>query len=266
MRVVILAGGRGTRLQEETRSRPKPMVEIGDKPILWHIMKHYAHHDLREFVIALGYLGEYIKEYFLNWYHLSGDLTIDLGGAKVRRQARQLEDWMVHLVETGTDTLTGGRIKRLEPWLRGGTFMATYGDGVCDIDLHRLLAFHRAHGRLATVTAVHPPARFGRLEMDGDVVVSFAEKPVAGEGWINGGYFVFEPGVFDYMDGDFCSLEGDVLERLTADRQLTAFRHQSFWQCMDTLREKHYLERLWQEGAPWKVWETPARPASRKAA
>ncbi len=256
MNVVILAGGVGTRLAEETEIKPKPMLEIGGRPILWHIMKHYAHYGFKEFFIALGYKGEVIKRYFWDYYNLSGSMTIDLTHGKVEMHNKEHEDWVVHLMETGQDTYTGGRVKRLESWLRNGTFMVTYGDGVCDIDLQDLLSFHRRHGRIATVTAVRPPARFGGLIFDGDLVADFTEKPQIGEGWINGGFLVFEPGIFNYLEGDRSSLEADALERLAADRQLAAYRHGLFWQCMDTLRDKRLLESLWQEGrAPWKVWE-----------
>ena len=257
MRVVILAGGLGTRLQEETVVRPKPMVEIGERPILWHIMRLYAHHGFREFCLALGYKGEFIKRYFLDYYDLSGHLTVDFTGGGVLRDQREWEDWKVHLIDTGRDTMTGGRVLRLKPWLQEETFMVTYGDGVADIDLQALLAFHKSHGKLATVTAVRPPARFGGLIFDGDLVARFTEKPQAGEGWINGGFLVLEPGVFDYLApvGDGASLEVAGLERLAADHQLAAYRHDGFWQCMDTLRDKNYLESLWQQGrAPWKLW------------
>ena len=256
MKVVILAGGLGTRLAEETAVKPKPMVEIGGRPILWHIMKHYAHYGCKEFFIALGYKGEEIKRYFLDYYTLSSSMTINLSNGDVQVHNKGCEDWTVHLADTGLHTLTGGRVKRLEPWLKEETFMVTYGDGVSDIDLHDLLHFHRSHGRLATVTAVRPPARFGGLIFDGDLVAEFTEKPQIGEGWINGGFLVFEPGVFDYLEGDNTSLEADTLERLAADGQLAAYRHDRFWQCMDTLRDVRLLESLWQDGnAPWKVWE-----------
>jgi glucose-1-phosphate cytidylyltransferase len=255
MNVVILAGGLGTRLAEETEVRPKPMVEIGERPILWHIMKHYAHHGFREFFIALGYKGEAIKRYFRDYYSLYGSMTIDFATGRVENHTKEYEDWCVHLMDTGQETYTGGRVKRLEPWLNRETFMVTYGDGVSDIDLSDLLNFHRAQGRIATVTAVRPPARFGGLVFDGDLVASFTEKPQAGEGWINGGFLVLEPAIFDYLEGDSSSLEADALERLAADRQLAAYRHDRFWQCMDTLRDKRLLETLWQERrAPWKTW------------
>lgn len=256
MKVVILAGGLGTRLAEETEVKPKPMVEIGGRPILWHIMKHYAHCGFKEFFIALGYKGEVIKHYFLDYYMLNGSMTISLRNGDVQVYSRRCEDWIVHLMDTGLHTLTGGRVKRLEPWLKDETFMVTYGDGVSDIDLQDLLCFHRCHGRLATVTAVRPSARFGGLIFDGDFVAEFTEKPQIGEGWINGGFLVFEPGVFDYLEGDNTILEVDALERLAADGQLAAYRHDGFWQCMDHLRDVRLLERLWQSGKPpWKVWK-----------
>jgi glucose-1-phosphate cytidylyltransferase len=256
MKVVILAGGFGTRLAEETDRIPKPMVEIGGRPILWHIMKHYAHYGFKEFFIALGYKGEVIKRYFLDYYALNGSLTINLATGEVQEHNKECEDWIVHLMDTGLETLTGGRIKRLEPWLRDGTFMVTYGDGVSDVDLRDLLRFHRSHGRLATVTAVRPPARFGGIIFNGDLVAKFTEKPQIGEGWINGGFMVLEPGVFAYLEGDNTSLEADVLERLAADGQLAAYRHEGFWQCMDTLRDVRLLESLWRSGKPpWKVWD-----------
>jgi glucose-1-phosphate cytidylyltransferase len=254
-KVVLLAGGYGTRLAEETEIKPKPMVEIGGMPILWHIMKHYNHYGFKEFHIALGYKGEVIKRFFLDYYNLSGSLTINLANGSLLAHQKGCEDWIVHLHDTGIGTNTGGRIKRLEPYLHGGTFMTTYGDGVADIDLGRLLEFHHSHERIATVTAVRPPARFGGLVFEGDRVARFTEKPQAGEGWINGGFLVFSPGVFDYLDGDQSGLEAHALERLAADGQLMAYRHDSFWQCMDTLRDKALLQRLWDEGrAPWRVW------------
>jgi glucose-1-phosphate cytidylyltransferase len=255
MRVVILAGGLGTRLQEETTVKPKPMVEIGGRPILWHIMKHYAHYGFNEFLIALGYKGDCIKRHFLDHYALNGSLTIDLATGKVDAHAKECENWLVHLIETGVDANTGGRVRRLRRWLDAGTFMVTYGDGVCDVDLNALLRFHQASGRVATVTAVRPPARYGGLLFEGDLVSRFTEKPQAGEGWINGGFLVCEPRIFDYLDGDTSSLEIALLERLAEEGQLAAYRHDRFWQCMDTLRDKRQLEALWEQGtAPWKVW------------
>ncbi|MDQ2809163.1 MAG: glucose-1-phosphate cytidylyltransferase [Chloroflexota bacterium] len=255
MKTVILAGGLGTRLAEETEVKPKPMVEIGGRPILWHILQHYAHYGYKEFFLALGYRGEVIKRYFADYYSLNGSLTVNIRRGTVQVHEREVEDWVVHLMDTGQDTQTGGRVKRLQSWLQDGTFMVTYGDGVCNVNLTDLLRFHRAHGRIATVTAVRPPARFGGLVFEGDLVTEFTEKPQIGEGWINGGFMVCEPGLFDYLEGDQSSLEADALEQLALDRQLAAYRHEDFWQCMDTLRDKRLLETLWHENrAPWKVW------------
>ncbi|MDX6574878.1 MAG: glucose-phosphate cytidylyltransferase [Blastocatellia bacterium] len=256
MKVAILAGGLGSRLAEETELKPKPMVEIGGRPILWHIMKHYGSYGFREFFIALGYKGEEVKRYFLDYHNLSGSMSVHLATGKIETRSRECEDWLIHLMDTGMDTHTGGRVKRLEPWLKDDTFMVTYGDGVGNINLDDLIKFHRSHGRVATVTAVRPPARFGGLEFDGDVVVSFTEKPQIGEGWINGGFMVFEPAVFSYLEDDHSSLEADAMERLAADNQLVAYRHGNFWQCMDTMRDMRLLQSLWTSGnAPWKVWD-----------
>jgi glucose-1-phosphate cytidylyltransferase len=258
MKVAILAGGVGTRLVEETEVKPKPMVEIGSRPILWHIMKHYAHYGHKEFYIALGYKGEAIKRYMVDYCSLSSDLTVDMSSGEVRshRNGHGTHDWTVHLIDTGDSTLTGGRIKRLAPYIGKETFMLTWGDGVSDVNLDELLAFHRSHGKLATVTAVRPPARFGRLELKGNAVTDSSEKPQLAEGWINGAFFVLEPQVFDYIEGDMTQWEREPLERLSASGQLMAFFHNSFWQCMDTLRDKRLLENLWQSGnAPWKIWE-----------
>ncbi|HEX6728969.1 MAG TPA: glucose-1-phosphate cytidylyltransferase [Pyrinomonadaceae bacterium] len=254
---MILAGGLGTRLAEETEVRPKPMIEVGGHPVLWHIMKHYAHYGFKEFFIALGYKGEGIKRYFMDYYSLNGSITIDLASGEVKTDDRECEDWIVHLKNTGLKANTGGRVRRLQPWLREETFMVTYGDGVANIDLQALLEFHRSHGKVATVTAVRPPARFGGLLFDDKgTVTDFTEKPQIGEGWINGGFLVFEPEVFSYLDGDESTLEVDALERLAADQQLAAYRHRDFWQCMDTMRDKNLLESLWRSGnPPWKVWE-----------
>ncbi len=257
MRVVILAGGLGTRLAEETCVRPKPMVELGGRPMLWHIMQLYAYHALREFYVALGYKGDDIKRYFLDYHHAHthGTLSVDLATGRVKTDPKEVESWRVHLVDTGHGTNTGGRVRRLREWLERETVMVTYGDGVSDIDIGGLLAFHRAQGRIATVTAVRPPARYGGLVFDGDLVRRFTEKPQAGEGWINGGFLVFEPAIFDYLEDDKSSLESNALERLAADRQLAAYRHEGFWHCMDTLRDKNLLERLWEQNqAPWAVW------------
>ncbi len=255
MKVALLAGGVGTRLVEETEIKPKPMVEIGGRPILWHIMMHYSHYGYREFVIALGYKGEYIKRWMQDYCMLTSNITVKTGTGQVLLHDRSPTDWTVDLIDTGQDTLTGGRIKRLKPWLGNQTFMLTWGDGVSDVDLHALLKFHRAHGKLATMTAVRPPARFGHLEFEGDRVARFTEKPQTSEGWINGAFFVLEPGVFDYIEGDETQWEKEPMERLAADGQLMAYKHTSFWQCMDTLRDKRLLQKLWDDGnPPWKLW------------
>jgi glucose-1-phosphate cytidylyltransferase len=255
MKVAILAGGVGSRLAEETSIKPKPMVEIGGRPILWHIMMHYAFYGFKHFVIALGYKGEVIKEYMTEYCHLNSNLTVDLGRGEVKVHDGCKADWTVDLIDTGIDTMTGGRIKRLRPYLGDSTFMLTWGDGVSDVNLNELLTFHRSHGKLATLTAARPPARFGHLDLQGDKVAEFSEKPQTKEGWINGAFFVLEPRVFDYIDGDDTQWEHQPMERLARDGQLMAYRHASFWQCMDTLRDKKLLEKLWQEGnAPWKIW------------
>jgi len=255
MKAVILAGGLGTRLAEETEIRPKPMVEIGHRPILWHILKHYSHYGTREFLVAMGYRGEVIKQFFRDYHTLNGDMTVRVRTGGIERHAQEPDDWTVHLIDTGLQTNTGGRVWRLRSWLADETFFLTYGDGVCDLDLDALLAFHRRCGRLATVTAVRPPARFGGLIFDGDLVAEFTEKPQIGEGWINGGFMVLEPKVLSYLEGDEVNLEIHALERLAREGQLAAYRHEGFWQCMDTLRDKRQLEQLWREGrAPWKVW------------
>jgi len=254
MRVVILAGGLGTRLAEETSVRPKPMVEIGGRPILTHIMGWYAAHGFNEFVVALGYKGEMIKQYFMHYYALNSDITVALGTGQLTVYDSPHSDWIVHLVDTGAHTMTGGRLLRLRNWLPDETFMMTYGDGLSNVDLKALYAFHVRHGRLATVTAARPPARFGNIEVEGDQVMRFAEKPQAGEGWINAGFFVLNRGVLDYIEGDEVIWERAPLERLAQAGQLMAYQHEGFWQPMDTLREKQYLEELWQSGeAPWQV-------------
>ncbi len=257
MKVIILAGGFGTRLSEETSLRPKPMVEIGGKPILWHIMKIYSHYGFNEFIIAGGYKVEAIKEYFLNFYALNSDITVDLSNGSTNFHRGDLPPWKVHIVDTGLYTQTGGRLKRLKDWIsREETFMFTYGDGVSDIDLNDLLKFHKRHKKLATVTTVKVPARFGRISFNRDQVKSFYEKPQSAEGWINGGFFVLEGGVFDYIDGDDSIWEREPIERLTEAGELMGYKHHGFWSCMDTLKEKNYLEGLWDKGkAPWKVWE-----------
>lgn len=256
MKVVILAGGPGTRLAEETETKPKPMVEIGGRPILWHIMMLYHHFGFRDFVIALGYKGEVIKKYIIDYSALNSNLTVRTHTGEVERHGSSNPEWTVELVDTGLYTNTGGRIKRLAPYVGQETFMLTWGDGVADVNLHDLLAFHRRHAKLATLTAVRPPARFGHIELEDDRIVEFSEKPQTREGWINGAFFVLEPGVFDYIDGDKTQWEREPLERLAKDDQLMAYKHTAFWQCMDTLRDKRRLETLWQDGtAPWKVWQ-----------
>ncbi len=257
MKVVILAGGLGTRLTEETSSKPKPMVEIGGHPILWHIMKIYAASGFTEFVIALGYRGEIIKDFFLNFLPRNSDFKIDLSSGKIDLHDVRVPAWSVHLVETGAETETGGRLARLKDVLGSEAFMLTYGDGVARIRVDDLLRFHQEHGRIATVTAVRPPARFGAISWnDAGIVESFQEKPQVGEGWINGGFFVFQPDVFDFLDDDSTILERQPLERLAAAGQLSAYPLEDFWQPMDTLREKRLLDELWDSGAaPWKIWD-----------
>lgn len=256
MKVAILAGGLGSRLSEETEIRPKPMVEIGGMPIMWHIMRYYAGFGHREFAVALGYKGDYIKRYATDFAALSGNVRIDYSRRSVDYVASHAMDgWSLDLVETGLDTNTGGRIKRLKDHVGNSTFFLTWGDGVSDVDLDRLLAFHKKHGKLATLTAVRPPARFGHLEIEGDQINIFDEKPQAGEGWINGAFFVLEPGIFDYIAGDSTQFEKEPLSNLAKDGQLMAFKHTGFWQCMDTIRDKKLLEKIWESGkAPWKNW------------
>lgn len=256
LKCVLLAGGYGTRFAEETHLIPKPMIEVGDKPLLWHIMKIYAAWGINEFYVAMGYKSEVIKRYFLDLFHLSGDITIDLSKNEMIRQSKSEENWLLHLEETGSNCMTGGRLRRLRKHLDQETFCLTYGDGVANVDIKKVLEFHRAHGKIATVTAVRPPARFGEIRLAPDrKVLTFAEKPQVGEGWINGGFFVFEPQIFDYIEGDDTILEAHVLETLARENQLYAYEHNGFWQCMDTLRDKRLLETLWQNGkAPWKIW------------
>lgn len=255
MKVAILAGGAGSRLSEETRKKPKPMVEIGGLPLIIHIMRHYAHFGFKDFAVALGYKGELIKKYMENYCMNRRNLKIDFSTGNIEYQYYNGIDWTIDLIDTGQSVQTGGRIKRLRHFIDNGTFMLTWGDGVSDINVSHLLDFHRAHGKLATLTAVRPPARYGHLRFDGDRVAQFDEKPQTAEGWINGAYFVLEPGVFDYIDGDETIWEREPLENLAKDGQLMAFKHHSFWQCMDTLREKYILQEMWATGnAPWKVW------------
>jgi len=256
MKAVLLAGGLGTRISEETVVRPKPMVEIGGRPILWHIMKLYSHHGINDFVVCCGYKGYVIKEYFANYFLHMSDVTFDMSANKMEVHQRYAEPWRVTLVDTGTDTATGGRLKRVSEYLRDeDAFCFTYGDGLGNVDIAASVEFHRAHGRHATITAVLPPGRYGAIECDGTRVTRFTEKPPGDGGLINGGFFVLSPTVLDYIGGDLASWEGEPLTRLAADGQLMAFEHEGFWQPMDTLREKMMLEDLWTSGnAPWKVW------------
>ncbi|WP_250658153.1 glucose-1-phosphate cytidylyltransferase [Alkalimarinus coralli] len=255
MKVAILAGGLGTRLGEETELKPKPMVTIGSQPILWHIMKHYYQYNFKEFVIALGYRGEYIKRWMTDYCPLNSNMTVRMATGDVELHSPDTPDWIVDLVDTGQGTATGGRIKRLKEWVGNETFMLTWGDGVSDIDLDELLKFHKSHGKFATLTAVRPPARFGHLSFKGDQVCQFQEKPQTAEGWINGAFFVLEPEVFDYVEGDATQWELEPLEGLASDGQLMAYKHHGFWQCMDTVRDKKSLESLWsQPNPPWKSW------------
>ena len=253
MKTVILCGGLGTRLSEETQAKPKPMVEIGGYPILWHVMKTYERYGFNDFTLALGYKGEMVKDYFLNYHARLSDLTVHLKNGQVDYSNPTAEDWRVSLIDTGANTMTGGRLLRLKCHLQsGGTFMLTYGDGVSDVDIPALLSFHRTHGRLATVTAVRPSARFGGMHIGDGQVLSFKEKPQSGEGWINGGFFVFEPTIFDYLTNDATVLEQSPLENLVRDEQLMAYEHTDYWQCMDTIRDRDVLQALWVGGhAPW---------------
>lgn len=255
MKAVILAGGLGTRISEETHLKPKPMIEIGGKPILWHIMKTYSFHGINEFIICCGYKGYVIKEYFANYFLHMSDVTFDMTANKMEVHQNSAEPWRVTLVDTGDTTLTGGRLKRVRNYLGDEDFCFTYGDGVADVDVKAAVAFHKQRGLMATVTSVQPPGRYGALAMDGNLVKGFMEKPKGDGGQINGGYFVLSPKVIDYIDGDGTSWEGGPLEVLAKESQLAAYQHQGFWQPMDTLRDKNHLEELWQSGkAPWKVW------------
>ncbi len=255
MKVAILAGGLGTRLSEETTVKPKPMVEIGGRPILWHIMNIYAAYGFKEFVIALGYRGDLIKDYFINYHYRSRNLTVQLRNGDISVHEGDGEDWTVHLLDTGTDTNTGGRVKRLAEFIGNEPFMLTYGDGVSNINIPKLIEFHRTQKRLATLTAVRPPARFGQMVLVDGKVTEFKEKPQIGEGWINGGFFVLQPEVVNYIEGDHTAWEFDSLEKIAADGQLAAYQHDGFWQSMDTLRDVNVLEKFWREGnAPWKLW------------
>jgi len=254
MKAVILAGGLGTRISEESHLKPKPMIEIGGRPILWHIMKMYSHYGINDFVICLGYKGYVIKEYFANYFLHMSDVTFDMTENRMEVHQRHAEPWRVTLVDTGQETLTGGRLKRVRKYIGEESFCFTYGDGVANFDLPALLAFHRSHGKRATLTAIQPPGRYGAVNLDNTVVCNFQEKPLGDGAWINGGFFVLEPAVFDYLEGDATSWETTPLVRLAREGQLMAFRHTGFWQAMDTLRDKNQLEELWLADAPWKVW------------
>ena len=255
MKVVILAGGLGTRISEESHLKPKPMIEIGGKPMLWHIMKIYSHYGINDFVICLGYKGYVIKEYFANYFLHMSDVTFDMERNQMEVHQRHAEPWRVTLIDTGQDTMTGGRLKRVREYVGNETFCFTYGDGVTDLDIGEVVEFHRRHGKAATVTAIQPPGRYGALNIDRNEVRSFQEKPAGDGAWINGGFFVLEPAVFDYLDGDQTSWEAQPLQKLADDGQLMSFQHLGFWQAMDTLREKNHLEELWNTSPPWKVWK-----------
>lgn len=254
MKAVILAGGLGTRISEESHLKPKPMIEIGGQPILWHIMKTYSHHGINDFVICLGYKGYVIKEFFANYFLHTSNVTFDMANNKMEVHQRYAEPWRVTLIDTGTDTMTGGRLARVRPYLDESTFCMTYGDGVSDLNIQDTLAFHRRHGKKATITAIQPPGRYGALNMDGDKVLSFQEKPAGDGAWINGGYFVLEPSALDYIEGDATIWENRPLMRLAQEGELMSYRHTGFWQAMDTLRDKNQLNDMWQHNPPWKVW------------
>ncbi|MES2324961.1 MAG: glucose-1-phosphate cytidylyltransferase [Pseudomonadota bacterium] len=255
MKAVILAGGLGSRISEESHLKPKPMIEIGGHPILWHIMKTYSHHGINDFVICLGYKGYVIKEFFANYFLHTSNVTFDMANNKMEVHQHYAEPWRVTLIDTGADTMTGGRLARIRPYLDDDAFCMTYGDGVSDIDIAASVVFHRNHGKKATITAIQPPGRYGALNMDGDIVRSFQEKPAGDGAWINGGFFVLEPSVLDYIDGDATIFEDKPLQRLAADGELQSFRHTGFWQAMDTLRDKNQLNDLWAANPPWKVWK-----------
>ena len=253
MKVIILAGGFGTRLGEYTNLIPKPMIKIGGKPIIWHIMQTYSEFGHKDFFVALGYKSEVIKEFFLNYQSLNSDFTIDLNNGKIDQKQFNSVDWKVTLVDTGESSMTGGRVKRMKDYIGNETCMMTYGDGIANINIDKLLDFHHSHGKLITVSSVRPPARFGEMAIKGDKVISFKEKPQLQEGWINGGFFVFEPNFFNLIEGDETSLEKEPLEKAASMGELMAYRHEGFWQCMDTKRDHELLENLWSQGAPWKV-------------
>ncbi len=254
MKVVILAGGLGTRISEESHLKPKPMIEIGGKPILWHIMKIYSHYGINDFVICLGYKGYVIKEYFANYFLHMSNVTFDMARNHMEVHERYAEPWRVTLIDTGAETLTGGRLKRVRDYVGDDTFCFTYGDGVTNLDIGALLKFHKDHGKLATVTAIQPPGRYGALNLNGASVSNFQEKPAGDGAWINGGFFVLEPKVFDYIENDRTSWESTPLQRLAHEGELMAYQHNGFWQAMDTLRDKNHLEDMWESNPLWKVW------------
>lgn len=254
MKAVILAGGLGTRISEESHLKPKPMIEIGGKPILWHIMKCYSHYGINDFVICLGYKGYVVKEYFANYFLHMSDVTFDMINNRMEVHERHAEPWRVTLVDTGQDTLTGGRLKRVREYIGNESFCFTYGDGVSDLDIGTLIDFHRTQGKIATVTAIQPPGRYGALNINGSTVQNFQEKPAGDGAWINGGFFVLEPAVFDYIEDDLTSWESQPLQQLASENQLAAYQHSGFWQAMDTLRDKMHLEELWSTNPPWKAW------------
>lgn len=256
MKAVILAGGLGTRISEESNLKPKPMIEIGGKPILWHIMKIYSYHGINEFIICCGYKGYVIKEYFANYFLHMSDITFDMHNNEMKIHNKRAEPWSVTLVDTGEKTMTGGRLKRVRHYLEDEPFCFTYGDGVADIDIRASINFHLSHGKDATITAIQPPGRYGALSLDGEIVENFVEKPAGDGAWINGGFFVLNPSVIDFIDGDQCSFEGDPLLKLTREGKLMAWKHKGFWLAMDTLRDKNQLEKYWEtEKAPWKLWK-----------
>lgn len=254
MKAVILAGGLGTRISEESHLKPKPMIEIGGKPILWHIMKIYSHHGINDFVICLGYKGYIIKEYFANYFLHMSNVTFDMASNQMEVHEQNAEPWRVTLIDTGQDTLTGGRLKRVRDYVGDDTFCFTYGDGVTDLDISAALKFHRAHGKKATITAIQPPGRYGALNLEGNAVSSFQEKPAGDGAWINGGFFVLEPSVFDYIKNDQTSWESQPLQQMAEEGELMAYQHSGFWQAMDTLRDKNHLDEIWSNNPPWKVW------------
>lgn len=254
MKTVILAGGFGTRISEESHLKPKPMIEIGGKPILWHLMKIYSRYGINDFIICLGYKGYVIKEYFANYFLHMSDVTFDMEHNRMEVHEKNAEPWRVTLIDTGQDTLTGGRLLRVKDYIGDETFCFTYGDGLADVNIDTLIQFHRAQGKVATLTAIQPPGRYGALNIAGNAVLDFQEKPAGDGAWVNGGFFVLEPSVLDYIDGDFVSWEAQPLQRLATENKLAAYHHKGFWQAMDTLRDKNYLEELWSHNPPWKVW------------